>query len=190
MMEVINKTNKKIATERKQTIMKTLAIKSLVLFWFCSVTAVIAQQTYTDSEIGFDAYEIAQRLRQKNIPEETITTILDQERIQLIQQYEQQLQLMEVAKQEQRSNSEIRVFQSVSPTLANAQTGCVPESEKQALIDLYNAVGGATSSLGWDVINTEPCSWNGVSVLNGNVRRLELAFQNSPDRPSVSDGLL
>ena len=53
----------------------------------------------------------------------------------------------------------------------------VSSTQKQALIDLYNATNGAEWSNTWD-LNADVSTWHGVKVENSNVVGLNLSMNN------------
>ncbi|MEN1785023.1 MAG: hypothetical protein AAGF77_07780, partial [Bacteroidota bacterium] len=158
--------------------------RHIFLVWIlCLGFGAIAQKTpivssntqkYTDAEIGFDAERLTQRLLERNIPEAEINFYIQSERELYIEQYQYMQSEMRQLEQEQLIFQKTVQTQNFAAT-SNAATPCtISEIEKQALIALYNATDGPSWTNSWDIQNTEPCDWYGVTVIAGVVAWLNL----------------
>ncbi|WP_373518418.1 leucine-rich repeat domain-containing protein [Pricia sp.] len=155
----------------------------IILFsvWFFGIQTILGQ-SYTDEEIGFNAQKISQKLLNRGIPQEEISRFIAKERELYLDTYVQMLSFKEnhqspLSTASQSRTSSFGTAQQYESTASATSTDCsvpISSSEKQALIDLYNATGGPSWSNSWDIDNTEPCQWHGVTVINGNVSELEL----------------
>jgi len=69
------------------------------------------------------------------------------------------------------------LYSAESDTILKAPLPIIPETEKQALEDLFDQMGGDgwTRSDNWLDPNVSPCDWYGVTCENGHVTGLSLA---------------
>ncbi len=155
--------------------------KKVVLF-LCFLSSLgAAAQEYTDQEIGFDAQQLSQKLVQRGVSIQEIRFIIEQERGLKVGMHQQMLFDNKLFSQQTTSrnnkigNLRTNEEQPTSSVMANC---VVSAAEKQALIDFYNATDGPNWNFTWDIQNTEPCDWIGVTVVNGAVTRLNLGSNN------------
>lgn len=171
-------------------------ILGLGLVFLVGSTGLYGQTTtYTDEQIGFDAQRIIERLQQREVSPEDIEIIVEQERQQHLEFYlqmeaemEEQRQAFEAdyrqrreAEREQKAKKDKKTqnARSISTMSTTTTTTAVSASERQALIDLYNATDGPNwkNKTNWNT-TADVSTWYGVTVTDGKVTDIVLRRNN------------
>ncbi len=140
----------------------------------CISNSSLAQE-YSDNEIGLDVERLTKKLKSRNISDESIQQEISIMRDQHLEMYKNKLifEKKNVNEQNSKTQNIENVVQKVS------------QSERDALIALYNATNGPlwtggslTFSNSWKIndINSDISKWYGVTVDNGKVTGLLLGL--------------
>lgn len=142
-------------------------------------------QNYDDKTIGFDLVRITASLKRHGVKEENLQQQIAFARKQLTDQFikAKASENLLVEKIKSEWNSKKTVSRSTAKTAAVTTAASVPQSERNALIALYNSTNGPNWILhmpnhgtAWQVNNpdSDVAGWYGVRVENGHVIGIDL----------------
>lgn len=157
-----------------------LIYKILFIVIGFSITTSSFAQEFTDKEIGFDVKRIEASLKANGVADQYVQQEISMMRDWYLHQYIKEQKLEKEIQQNKQSVSKQRL-EVVTTAALN-----IPQSEKNALIAIYNATGGANwtnttgNSYPWPVSNPDAdvVAWYGVGVSNGHVVSLNLQNNN------------
>ncbi|MCV9932951.1 hypothetical protein OIU80_11730 [Flavobacterium sp. LS1R47] len=156
--------------------MKSINILVFSIISFLFTTTVFAQDL-SDQEIGFDEARVINSLREYGVTDpEGLTIEIERKREMFKVRY------LEMKKKKQEILEKIELEQNTKKRLHRNVAVDIPQSEKDALLAIYNSTNGANwkNNKGWD-FNKPVTSWNGgigwygVTVVNGHVVKLSLS---------------
>ncbi|WP_187775481.1 leucine-rich repeat domain-containing protein [Flavobacterium johnsoniae] len=148
-----------------------------IISFFIS-TAGFAQQ-YTDEEIGFDVEKATLSLKEHEVKDENISQQISfMRKMQLSQYLDLRAYKDSLSKKEKSKKVSNITNRSVAVT-------DIPQSEKDALLAIYNSLGGSgwINNTGWNASNPVASwdeqtgtGWYGVTVEDNHVVRLDLNY--------------
>jgi hypothetical protein len=135
----------------------------ILLFSFTSFA-----QSYNDETIGFDTVKITALLKSHGISDKDLNYELNAARAHFISLY--LLQKSELDKIQQEQKAMQNVSTTKNRTMRALAVSDIPQSEKKALLDLYNSTNGDnwTNKTGWDFNTPVTSAWYGVDVSSDN----------------------
>lgn len=155
-------------------------------YWISTICVLLGSlssfaQEFNDREIGFAVGQTIMELKQNGVnePEEINKEIKTRREMSLksflIEKKNQDEILQKIQLEQNSKNSSLRTGVSLN----------IPQSEKDALLALYNSTNGINwkNKTGWDFNNpvttvNRKNSWYGVTVTNGHVSSLSLRMNN------------
>ncbi|WP_281309719.1 leucine-rich repeat domain-containing protein [Flavobacterium flavigenum] len=164
---------------------------------FLSITTVFSQN-FSDRETGFDAARITAALKKRGLTDENI----QQEVLLMRKLHNEQYAAMKKSEDEilqkitseqvlktetniitnnsQSTNKSLTVNNSLTAKTASTLAVDIPQTEKDALLALYNSTNGNswTNKTGWDFSTPVTSGWYGITVTNGHVTAIILNNNN------------
>ena len=152
---------------------------------FLSITTVFSQN-FSDKETGFDAAKITLSLKKRGLTDQNIQEEVALMRKLHYQQYAEMRksedEILQKIISEQTLKVETNQIANTGLTAKTAKTLVtdIPQSEKDALLALYNSTNGNswTNKTGWDFSTPVTSAWYGVTVTAGHVTAINLSNNN------------
>ena len=153
---------------------------SLLLFF--SITAVFSQNL-SDQEIGFDAARITTALKKRgmkdqNIQEEiAIMRKIHNEQYVAMKKREDEILQKITSEQTLKTETNKTANTGLTAKTANTLVTDIPQTEKDALLALYNSTNGSnwTNKTGWNFSTPVTSGWYGITVTEGHVTGINLS---------------
>ncbi|MFH6994550.1 VWA domain-containing protein [Flavobacterium sp. FlaQc-48] len=135
----------------------------IILFSFTSFA-----QTYSDETIGFDTVKVSAILKSHGISDKDLNYELTIAREHFTLLYRMQKNELDKIQQGQKTKQNLSTANS--KTMRTLAVPDIPQSEKNALLDLYNSTNGDnwTDKTGWDFNTPVTSNWYGVTVSSDN----------------------
>ncbi len=155
----------------------------MILFSFPSFA-----QSYSDEAIGFDLSQMTVLLKERGVSDKDLNSQIKLMREDFVKMYKVQKQIEDNILQEIKSKNDSKIKTKKISSLRttntlNVVTEDIPQSEKDALLAIFNSMDGInwTNKSGWD-FNTPVTSWNysdntgwyGITVKDGHVVGINL----------------